>query len=433
MIIIGSYLVTSLLRHLVTFQISLRPFIHKMKTIVDFNFKDQKALVRVDFNVPLDKKTFAVTDDTRIRAAIPTIKKILSDGGSAILMSHLGRPLKKLKEDGTVDYEKHSLKHVLKLLSEKLNIEVKFAEDCIGDSATKAAASLKPGEVLLLENLRFHKEEEKGNEEFAEKLASLGTCYVNDAFGTAHRAHASTAVIAKFFPGKKYSGYLLRDEVINAERVLKNAEKPFTAILGGAKVSDKILLIESLLSRADNIIIGGGMAYTFFKALGGNIGNSLVEDDRLELAKSLMEKAKQQNVKLLLPVDSIVADRFEANATTAESASNKIPEGWMGLDIGKKAIADFSETILKSKTILWNGPMGVFEMEKFQNGTKSIANAVAEATSRGAFSLVGGGDSVAAVNKFGLAEKVSYVSTGGGAMLEYFEGKVLPGVQALEE
>jgi phosphoglycerate kinase len=404
-----------------------------MKTIDNFNFNGQKVLVRVDFNVPLDKKTFAVTDDTRIRAAIPTIKKILADGGSVILMSHLGRPLKKLKDDGTVDYEKHSLKHVVKTLSEKLGTEVIFAADCIGEPATKAASALKPGEVLLLENLRFHKEEEKGNESFAQELASLGTCYVNDAFGTAHRAHASTAVIAKFFPGKKYSGYLLRDEVMNAERVLKSAEKPFTAILGGAKVSDKILLIESLLSRADNIIIGGGMAYTFFKALGGSIGNSLVEDDRLDLAKSLIEKAKQQNVNLLLPVDSVVADRFEANATIAESASNNIPEGWMGLDISKKAIADFSEAILKSKTILWNGPMGVFEMEKFQNGTKSVADAVAEATSRGAFSLVGGGDSVAAVNKFGLADKVSYVSTGGGAMLEYFEGKVLPGVQALEE
>ena len=404
-----------------------------MKTIDDINFSGQKVLVRVDFNVPLDKKTFAVTDDTRIKAAIPTIKKILDDGGSAILMSHLGRPLKKLKEDGTIDYEKHSLKHVVKPLSELLGTEVKFAGDCIGDDAKKAVAALEPGEVLLLENLRFHREEEKGNEAFAGELASLGTFYVNDAFGTAHRAHASTAVIAKFFTGKKCSGYLLRDEVLNAERVLKSAEKPFTAILGGAKVSDKILLIESLLSRADNIIIGGGMAYTFFKALGGNIGSSLVEDDRLDLAKSLMEKAKQQNVNLILPADSIVADRFESNATTAESASDKIPEGWMGLDIGKKAISDFSNTISKSKTILWNGPMGVFEMEKFQNGTKAIAAAVADATSHGAFSLVGGGDSVAAVNKFGLADKVSYVSTGGGAMLEFFEGKTLPGIQALEE
>ena len=404
-----------------------------MKTIDDCNFSGQKALIRVDFNVPLDKKTFAVTDDTRIRTAIPTIKKILGDGGAVILMSHLGRPLKKLKEDGTVDYEKHSLKHVVKTLSSLLNTEVAFGGDCIGSAAKEAAVNLKPGGVLLLENLRFYKEEEKGDEGFAQKLASLGTFYVNDAFGTAHRAHASTAVIAKFFPGKKCAGYLMRDEVANAERVLKNAEKPFTAILGGAKVSDKILLIESLLSKANNIIIGGGMAYTFFKAMGGTIGNSLVEDDKLELAKSLLQKAKENNVKLLLPADSIVADKFDASATTAETSSGNIPEGWMGLDIGKKAIAEFSETILESKTILWNGPMGVFEMEKFQGGTLAIANAVAEATSKGAFSLVGGGDSVAAVNKFGLAEKVSYVSTGGGAMLEYFEGKMLPGVKAIEE
>ncbi|MEO8085949.1 MAG: phosphoglycerate kinase [Bacteroidota bacterium] len=404
-----------------------------MKTIDDYNFSSQKVLVRVDFNVPLDKKTLAVTDDTRIRAAIPTIQKILADGGSAILMSHLGRPLKKLKEDGTIDYEKFSLKHVVKTLSSLLNAEVKFAEDCIGEPAKNGAASLKAKEVLLLENLRFHKEEEKGDENFAQQLASLGTFYVNDAFGTAHRAHASTAVIAKFFPGKKCFGYLMRDEVANATRVMNSSEKPFTAILGGAKVSDKILLIESLLSKADNIIIGGGMAYTFFKAMGGTIGNSLVEDDKLDLAKTLFQKAKDSNVKLLLPVDSIVADKFDASATTAETSSNSIPEGWMGLDIGKKAIAEFSATILNSKTILWNGPMGVFEMEKFQNGTKSIANAVAEATSKGAFSLVGGGDSVAAVNQFGLAKKVSYVSTGGGAMLEFFEGKILPGVKAIEE
>jgi phosphoglycerate kinase len=404
-----------------------------MKTIDDHQFSGEKVLIRVDFNVPLDKKTLEVADDTRIRAAIPTIKKILGDGGAAILMSHLGRPLKKLKDDGTVDYEKYSLKHVVKPLSGLLNSPVHFAEDCIGDSAKGAAASLKPGEVLLLENLRFHKEEEKGDEAFAQKLASLGSYYVNDAFGTAHRAHASTAVIAKFFPGKKCFGYLMRDELANAERVLKSSDKPFTAILGGAKVSDKILLIENLLPKADNIIIGGGMAYTFFKAMGGEIGNSLVEDDKTELAKSLLKKAKDSNVRLLLPADSIVADKFDANAVSAESASDKIPEGWMGLDIGKKAIAEFTGVILRSKTILWNGPMGVFEMEKFQNGTQAIANAVAEATSRGAFSLVGGGDSVAAVNKFGLAPKVSFVSTGGGAMLEFFEGKVLPGVKAIEE
>jgi phosphoglycerate kinase len=404
-----------------------------MKTIDDFNFAGQKVLVRVDFNVPLDKKTFAVTDDTRIRAAMPTIKKILDDGGSAVLMSHLGRPLKKLKEDGTVDYEKHSLRHVVKTLSSLLEGEVKFADDCIGDSAKSAAAALKPKEVLLLENLRFYKEEEKGDEGFAKKLAALGTFYVNDAFGTAHRAHASTAIIAEFFTGKKCFGYLMRDEIENAAHVMKSSEKPFTAILGGAKVSDKILLIENLLSKADNIIIGGGMAYTFFKAMGGEIGNSLVEEDKVALAKSLLDKAAEKHVKLLLPEDSIVADKFDNSATSAPSASNNIPEGWMGLDIGKKAIAEFSNIIGSSKTILWNGPMGVFEMEKFQNGTKEIANAVAEATSKGAFSLVGGGDSVAAVNKFGLADKVSFVSTGGGAMLEFFEGKVLPGVKAIEE
>jgi phosphoglycerate kinase len=404
-----------------------------MKTIDDFNFSGQKVLVRVDFNVPLDKKTFAVTDDTRIRSAIPTIKKILADGGSAILMSHLGRPLKKLKEDGTVDYEKHSLKHALPTLETLVEAPVKFARDCVNEEAERAAASLQKGEVLLLENLRFHKEEEKGDESFAKKLAALGTFYVNDAFGTAHRAHASTAVIAKFFPEKKCFGYLMRDEIANAERVLKSNDKPFVAILGGAKVSDKILLIESLLTRATHIIIGGGMAYTFFKAVGGEVGNSLVEDDKMELAKSLLQKAKEKNVQLLLPADSIVADKFDVSATSASSASNAIPEGWMGLDIGKKAVAEFSETIRGAKIILWNGPMGVFEMEKFQVGTKAIAEAVAGATAGGAFSLVGGGDSVAAVNKFGLADKVSYVSTGGGAMLEFFEGKILPGVEAIGE
>ena len=408
-------------------------FKNSMKTIDDFNFSGEKALIRVDFNVPLDKKTFAITDDTRIRGAIPTIQKILDDGGSVILMSHLGRPLKKLKEDGSIDYEKHSLKHTVSALSSLLGKPVKFADDCAGDSAKTLAGALQKGEVLLLENLRFYKEEEKGEDGFAQKLAFLGTFYVNDAFGTAHRAHASTAVIAKFFPGKKCAGYLMRDEVANAERVLKSSEKPFTAILGGAKVSDKILLIESLLTKADNIIIGGGMAYTFFKAMGGQTGTSLVEDDKIDLAKSLLQKAKDHHVKLLLPKDSIVADRFDASAVTGESLSDTIPEGWMGLDIGKKAIAEFSETILQSKTILWNGPMGVFEMEKFQAGTKEIAKAVADATSKGAFSLVGGGDSVAAVNKFKLADKVSFVSTGGGAMLEYFEGKVLPGVKAIQE
>jgi len=404
-----------------------------MKTIDDFNFAGQKVLIRVDFNVPLDKKTLQITDDTRIRAAIPTIKKILNDNGAVILMSHLGRPLKKLKADGSVDTETYSLKHIINDLSSLLNAKIKFADDCVGERPKKLAASLQPKEVLLLENLRFHKEEEKGDENFAKQLASLGSFYVNDAFGTAHRAHASTTIIAKFFPGKKCFGYLMRDEIANADRVLRNSEKPFTAILGGAKVSDKILIIENLLDKADNIIIGGAMAYTFFKAMGGSIGNSLVEDDKLDLANSLMTKATANRVNLLLPDDSIIADKMDATANIAEAPSNNIPDGWMGLDIGKNAIEKFSTAILNSKTILWNGPMGVFEIEKFQNGTVAVAKAVAEATSKGAFSLVGGGDSVAAINKFGLADKVSYVSTGGGAMLEYFEGKALPGIKAMED
>ena len=404
-----------------------------MKTIDDTNFSGQKVLIRVDFNVPLDKKTFAVTDDTRIRAAIPTIKKILADGGSVILMSHLGRP-----KDGPTD--KYSLKHLVPHLQELLNAEggdetkVFFANDCIGDQAITAASALKPAEVLLLENLRFYKEEEKGDEAFAEKLSKLGDVYVNDAFGTAHRAHASTAVIAKYFAAdKKVFGLVMEGEVISAEKVLHGSEKPFTAIIGGAKVSDKILIIENLLERATDIIIGGGMAYTFMKARGGKIGNSLCEDDRLPTALEILEKAKAKNVSIHLPEDSVIADKFDANANTEVKPSDAIPDGWMGLDIGPKAIGIFSEVIGKSKTILWNGPMGVFEMEKFQSGTKSIALAVADATSKGAFSLVGGGDSVAAVNQFDLADKVSYVSTGGGAMLEYFEGKVLPGIAAIKE
>lgn len=404
----------------------------KLKTVDDINFAGKRALIRVDFNVPLDKKTYAVTDDTRIRAAVPTIKRILSDGGSVVLMSHLGRPLKKLKEDGTVDYEKHSLKHIIKAVTEQLGAEVKFIGDCISEEAFQASAALKAGEVLLLENLRFYKEEEKGDAGFAEKLSKHGDVYVNDAFGTAHRAHASTTIVANYYNAdNKIFGYLMAKEVESAEKVLRNAEKPFTAILGGAKVSDKILIIENLLNVANNIIIGGGMAYTFFKAEGGQIGNSLVEDDKLELAKELVEKAKAKGVKLLLPVDSIVADKFDAAANTQTTDSNAIPEGWMGLDIADKAVNDFRDVIANSKTILWNGPMGVFEMEKFQNGTVSIAKAIAEATARGAYSLVGGGDSVAAVNQFGLADKVSYVSTGGGAMLEYFEGKELPGIKAI--
>jgi phosphoglycerate kinase len=395
------------------------------------NFQGQKALVRVDFNVPLDAN-FNITDDNRMRATIPTIKKILNDGGSVILMSHLGRP-----KDGPT--EKYSLKHLVKHLHELLNADgsletkVFFANDCIGEQAAMTANMLRQGEVLLLENLRFYKEEEKGDESFAEKLSKLGDVYVNDAFGTAHRAHASTAVIAKYFTtDKKMFGLLMEAEVISAEKVLHANEKPFTAIIGGAKVSDKILIIENLLERATDIIIGGGMAYTFMKARGGKIGNSLCEDDRLPNALEILEKAKQKNVSIHLPEDSVIADKFDANANTEIKPSDAIPDGWMGLDIGPKAVGIFSEVINNSKTILWNGPMGVFEMEKFQHGTKSIALAVAAATSKRAFSLVGGGDSVAAVNQFNLADKVSYVSTGGGAMLEYFEGKVLPGIAAIK-
>ncbi len=403
-----------------------------IKTVDSISFSGKRALVRVDFNVPLDKKTLAVTDDTRIRAAIPTIKKILNDCGSVVLMSHLGRPLKKLKEDGTVDYEKHSLKHAVTTLAKHLGNEVKFVGDCVSDAAFALSASLKAGEVLLLENLRFHKEEEKGDAGFSEKLSKHGDVYVNDAFGTAHRAHASTTIVANFYtPENKMFGYLMASEVASAEHVMKSAEPPFTAIIGGAKVSDKILIIENLLDRANNVLIGGGMAYTFFKAMGGNIGSSLCEDDKLELALQLMEKAKAKNVNLMLPVDSIIADKFDAGANTDIAGSNRITEGWMGLDIGTSAVYDFTQVILSSKTILWNGPMGVFEMEKFQKGTVAIAKAVAEATANGAYSLVGGGDSVAAVNQFGLADKVSYVSTGGGAMLEYFEGKELPGIKAI--
>ena len=398
-----------------------------MSKFTDFNFAGQKALIRVDFNVPLDKKTFTITDDTRMKAAVPTIQKILKDGGSVILMSHLGRP-----KEGPE--EKYSLKHVQAHLAELLGVKVKFADDCIGTSASELAASLQPGEVLLLENLRFYKQEEKGDEAFAEKLATLGTVWVNDAFGTAHRAHASTAVIAKFFtPEKRFFGYVMEGEVSAAEQVLHKAQKPFVAIIGGAKVSDKILIIENLLERATDIIIGGGMAYTFFKAQGGSIGKSLCEEDRLQTASDLLKKAGAKGVKIHLPVDSIIADNFAADANTSAAPSNNIPEGWMGLDIAEKAQADFTAVVKASKTILWNGPMGVFEMEKFQKGTKAIATAVAEATQNGAFSLVGGGDSVAAVNQFGFADKVSYVSTGGGAMLEYFEGKVLPGIAAVQE
>jgi phosphoglycerate kinase len=397
-----------------------------MSTFSDYNFSGKKALVRVDFNVPLNDK-FEIGDDNRMRATIPTIKKILNDGGSAILMSHLGRP-----KDGPTD--KYSLKHLVKHLSELLGgSTVLFANDCIGEQAYMTASMLRPGEVLLLENLRFYKEEEKGDEAFAEKLSKLGDVYVNDAFGTAHRAHASTAVIAKFFPGdKKMFGLVMEGEVKSAEKIMHENQKPFVAIIGGAKVSDKILIIENLLERATDIIIGGGMAYTFFKAMGGKIGKSLCEDDRLETANELMKKAEAKGVCIHLPTDSVIADKFDANAQTSGSPSNNIPDGWMGLDVGESACAQFSNVIHKAKTILWNGPMGVFEMPKFQHGTKAIAVAVAEATKNGAFSLVGGGDSVAAVNQFGFADQVSYVSTGGGALLEYFEGKELPGIAAIK-
>jgi len=397
-----------------------------MSKFSDHNFKNEKALIRVDFNVPLDKE-YNITDDNRMRAAVPTIKKILNDGGSVILMSHLGRP-----KDGPTD--KYSLKHLVNHLQELLgNTKISFADDCIGTDAIEKSKALQPGEVLLLENLRFYKEEEKGDESFAEKLSKLGDVYVNDAFGTAHRAHASTAVIAKFFPGnKKMFGLLMEAEVESAEKVLHNSNKPFLAIIGGAKVSDKILIIENLLERATDIIIGGGMAYTFMKAMGGKIGNSLCEDDRLDKANELLMKAEEKGVCIHLPADSIIADKFDNSANISGALSNNIPDGWMGLDIGEMACETFSKVIHHSKTILWNGPMGVFEMKKFQHGTKTIAEAVADATTNGAFSLVGGGDSVAAVNEFNLADKVSYVSTGGGALLEYFEGKTLPGIAAIQ-
>jgi phosphoglycerate kinase len=396
-----------------------------MSKFQDTNFKGKKALIRVDFNVPLDKE-YNITDDTRIRAALPTVKKILSDGGSVILMSHLGRP-----KDGPT--EKYSLKHLINHLSKLLGTDVQFANDCIGEEAYQKAQALKPGQVLLLENLRFYKEEEKGDEAFAEKLSKLGDVYVNDAFGTAHRAHASTAVIAKFFsPENRMFGLLMEGEVSSAEKVLHQSQKPFCAIIGGAKVSDKILIIENLLERATDIIIGGGMAYTFFKAMGGQVGKSLVEEDRLDTAKELLKKAEVKGVSIHLPSDSIIADKFAEDAEISSALSNTVPDGWMGLDIGQMACEMFTKVIHNSKTILWNGPMGVFEMQKFQHGTKCVAQAIAEATEKGAFSLIGGGDSVSAINQFGFADKVSYVSTGGGAMLEYFEGKELPGIAAIK-
>ncbi len=398
-----------------------------MKTIDSFSFAGKRALIRVDFNVPLDKQSLTITDDARMRATLPTLKKILADGGSCVLMSHLGRP-----KEGPED--KYSLRHVVDHLKTLTGVPVYFADDCIGEEAFSLSASLKPGEILLLENLRFHKEEEKGDAAFAEKLAAHGDIYVNDAFGTAHRAHASTAVIARYFPENKCFGYVMANELANAEKVMKSGNRPFTAIVGGAKVSDKLLILENLINLADNVIVGGGMAYTFVKAMGGRIGSSLCEDDRLELTQKLLSQAKEKGVNILLPQDSVIADAFSNDANVKQAENVDIPDGWMGLDIGPRAAEEFRKVVLNSKTILWNGPMGVFEMSQFENGTKTIAQAVAEATEKnGAFSLIGGGDSAAAIAKFNYQDKVSYVSTGGGALLEYFEGKTLPGVAAIED
>ena len=395
-----------------------------MQTVADYNFSGKRALVRVDFNVPLNDK-FEITDDTRLRAAVPTIEKILKDGGSAILMSHLGRPKGEPQE-------KFSLKHIVPYLEEKYKTKVLFAENCLGRATMELSEDLEFGQILLLENLRFHDAETKGDIEFAEKLSKLGDVYVNDAFGTAHRAHASTSIIAQFFPNDKMCGYIMQAELENAQKVLDNAERPYTAIMGGAKISDKILIIERLLDKVDNLIIGGGMSYTFFKALGGKIGNSLVEEDKLDLAKSLIEKAKEKGVELMLPVDSVVADDFNNDANTEVNTNFAIKDGYMGLDIGPEAREVFAKTVADSKTVLWNGPMGVFEMSNFSGGTNKVAEAVVSATEKGGFSLIGGGDSAAAVNILGYGDKVSYVSTGGGALLEYMEGKELPGVAALQ-
>lgn len=398
---------------------------------MEINFAGQKALVRVDFNVPLNKD-FEITDDTRIRAALPTIKQILDQGGAAILMSHLGRPQKKKKEDGSIDVATFTLKHLVPHLEALLNVPVHFCPETVGATAQKMATELPMGEVLLLENTRFEAGEEKGSETLARAMAELGDIYVNDAFGTAHRAHASTTTVAQFFPAdKKTFGFLMEAEIINADKVVNNPEHPVTAIVGGAKVSDKILLLERLIESVDSLIIGGGMAYTFIKAQGGAIGNSLVEEDKLDLALKLVDKAKSRHVEILLPEDSVIADRFDKEAAHKVADSNSIPEGWMGLDVGPKARKAFAGAIDRSKTLLWNGPMGVFEFENFAQGTKAIAESVAQATKKGAFSLVGGGDSVAAVNQMGLADEVSYVSTGGGAMLEFLEGKELPGIKAI--
>lgn len=395
-----------------------------MKTLNDFDFKGKKAVIRVDFNVPLDEN-FNVTDDTRIVAAKPTIDKILNDGGSAILMSHLGRP--KGKE------EKYSLKHIVAKVSEVLGVTVKFVEDCVGADVEAAAAALQPGKVLLLENLRFYSEEEAGDEGFAKQLANLGDIYVNDAFGTAHRAHASTTIIAKFFPENKCFGSLLAKEIESLNKVLNDSKKPVTAVLGGSKVSSKITVIENILDKVDHMIIGGGMTFTFIKAQGGKIGDSICEDDKLDLALDILAKAKEKNVQVHIPVDVIAADGFKNDANTQVTNVTEIPDGWQGLDAGPKSLENFRKVILESKTILWNGPLGVFEMENFAKGTITLGNYIAEATESGAFSLVGGGDSVAAVKQFGLEPKMSYVSTGGGAMLEMLEGKTLPGIAAILE
>jgi len=393
-----------------------------MKTIDDYNFKDKKALIRVDFNVPLNKE-LEVADKSRIEGAKPTIIKILEDGGSAILMSHLGRPEGK--------EEKYSLKHIESEVSDVLGVKVKFIEDCIGKKVEEAVETLKPGEILLLENLRFYPEEKKGNEAFAEKLSKLGDIYVNDAFGTAHRAHASTTVVAKFFEDKAM-GYLLQKEIESLDKVLNSNEKPVTAVLGGAKVSSKITVIENILAKVDHLIIGGGMAFTFVKAKGGHIGESLVEDDKLELALEILKKAEEKNVKVHLPVDSIVTQEFDNDSETKIEDITNITEGWMGLDAGPQSRDNFAKVIAESKIILWNGPLGVFEMDTFSKGTIALGEAIANATEKGAFSLVGGGDSVSAAKKFGFDTKVSYVSTGGGAMLEMLEGKSLPGIEALK-
>ncbi|OMP32225.1 phosphoglycerate kinase [Mangrovimonas sp. DI 80] len=395
-----------------------------MKTINDFNFKDKKALIRVDFNVPLNEQ-FEVTDDTRIVSAKPTIIKILEDGGSCVLMSHLGRP------KGVDDT--FSLRHIVDKVSEVIGVEVKFVANCVGAEAEAAAKALQPGEVLLLENLRFHSEETAGDVAFAEGLSKLGDIYVNDAFGTAHRAHASTTIVAQFFPEHKCFGYLLAEEIESIEKVMKTGEKPVLAVLGGAKVSSKITIIENILDKVDHLIIGGGMTFTFIKAQGGSIGESICEDDKLDMALEILKNAKAKNVQVHIPVDVVAADSFSNDAATQIVDVTKIPDGWQGLDAGPKSLANFHDVVMQCKTILWNGPLGVFEMENFSKGTIALGNSIAEATKKGAFSLVGGGDSVAAVKQFGFEDKVSYVSTGGGAMLESLEGKTLPGIAAVLE